>query len=181
MDIKETSKLTIIRFFISLAIIFFVALPWYKFNIIWPSYMFGGKVIIELNYILATILLLLFLIIYFIDSKRSKGLNDIIYKILIDGLLMTFAFNHNIGLIIPLIVIIRDILVLGHNNIKSTSLDRISNIVMIIGIFFVLVGNIPFELLNLAVDQGLILIATCIKVYQGCLYFLMSKANSEVE
>ena len=188
MKKNESNKLTIIRIFLSLIIIFLLAMPWYKFNISWSSYMFGGKVLIEFNYIVAAILLIIFLLMYFANRKSimasnyGKILNSISYKVLINGLLITFAYNKNISVLIPLIVIIRDIFVTSVSlNTKVLVIDKVSRVLMILGILLVLVGNIPFEFLNLAIDQGIILIATCLSVYSGCEYFLIYKYKLEDE
>ena len=172
MENNKINKVVVFKIIISLIIIMLVSLPWYKFNISWPSYMFGGKVLLELNYIIALVFLMIYISIN-IFSKKSR-LSNITNTVLIDVLLISFAYNHNISVMIPIIVVFKDIYI---TNIRTnkTKINNISDILMYIGFAFVLIGNIPFELLNLAIDQGIIIIAACIGLYDGIDVLLSEK------
>lgn len=175
MENNKISGTFKIKTIISTFIIILISFPWYKLNIIWPSYMFVGKIIIELNYLIALVLLISYLIIYYIYyNKSNMALNNINNKILINGVLISFAYNHNISILIPIIIVINSIMSLYLKN-KINHLDRISDIIMYIGIVFVLIGNLPFEFLNLAVDQGLIIIASCFSIYSSVINISTNK------
>ena len=167
----ENNKFKITRIVLVILLILLVSTPWYKFNIRWPSYMFGGKVILELNYIISSILLILYLLL---SLFNHNPFSDVLHQVLIDSLLISLAYNHNISLIIPLLVVLKDIII-TNKNIKKTKMDRASNIIIYIGFMFVFLGNIPFELLNLAIDQGLIIIGSCMGIYNSISILLENK------
>lgn len=164
MENKKVSSAFIFKTIISFIIFILLSFPWFKFNVTWPSYMFGGKVIIELNYIISLVFLIIYLFMCFFNDNNS--LNNVSNKVLIDGILIALAYNHSISILLPIIVVVKDIFVLYLKG-KVTSIDKVSNIIMFIGIILVLLGNIPFEFLNLAVDQGLIILASCMSIYSG--------------
>ena len=171
MENNKRSKYDIFVITIVIVMIMLVSLPWYKFNIIWPSYMFGGKVILELNYIITFVCLVFYLLLGIFNYSRY---GHILNQILIDGLLISFAYNHNVSLMIPLLVVFKDLCLLN-NRVKRTKMDKVSNVIIYIGFMFVFLGNIPFEFLNLAIDQGLIIVGTCIGLYNGICNLLVSK------
>ena len=193
MKKKLPNILTISRIILSIIILCLIGLPWYKFNIVWPSYLIGGKVVLELNYIISAIIFAIAAITDFLDgylarkynavSNFGKLMDAIADKVLVNGILIILAYNHNIGLIIPVIIVIRDIfvdaikMVSASNNkvIGASTAGKIKTIFMMVGIFFVLIGNLPFEFFNLDIDQGIILIATCLSIYSGIEYYLVNK------
>ena len=193
MKKKLPNILTITRIFLSIIVLCLIGLPWYKFNITWPSYMFGGKVVVELNYLISAVIFAIACLTDMLDgyfarkwdavSDFGKCMDAIADKVLVNGVLIILAYNHNISLIIPVIIIIRDICVDAIKMVSASKAKvigasiagKIKTIFMMVGITLVLIGNIPFEFFNLAVDQGLILIATCLSIYSGIEYFLVNK------
>lgn len=185
--------LTISRIVLSVIVLCLIGLPWYKFNFTWPSYMFGGKVVVELNYIIAAVIFGIACLTDMLDgyfarkynavTDFGKCMDAIADKILVNGVLIILAYNHNIALIIPIIIVIRDTFVdaikmvsASKNKVIGASMaGKIKTVFMMIGIIFVLIGNLPFEFLNLAVDQGIVLIATCLSIYSGIEYYLVNK------
>lgn len=177
MESNKKNRYDIFIITMVILLISLVSLPWYKFNIMWPSYMFGGKVILELNYIIAFCVLVLYLILGIFNYSRYSNMLD---QILIDGILISFAYNHNISIMVPLIIVFKDLCMLN-NRVKKTKMDKASNIIIYIGFMFVFLGNIPFEFLNLAIDQGLIIIGTCLGLYNGICNLLVSKKTITTE
>ena len=193
MKKKIPNIITMIRIILSVVVLLLLGLPWHKFNIVWPSYMFYGKVVVELNYLLSAIIFAIASFTDFLDgylarkwnvvSDFGKVMDAIADKVLVNGVLIILAYNHNIMLMIPVVIVLRDICVDAIKSvcgskgkvIGASIAGKIKTIFMLIGIILVLAGNIPFEFFNLAVDQGLILIATCLSVYSGVEYFLVNK------
>lgn len=190
---KVPNILTFIRIILSIFILCLLGLPWYKFNITWPSYMFGGKVIVELNYLISAIIFMIASVTDFLDgyiarkydavSDFGKVMDSIADKLLVNGVLIVLAYNRNIALIVPVVIVLRDIVVDAIKSvcgskgkvIAASIAGKIKTATMMVGILFVLIGNIPFEFFNLAIDQGLVLIATILSVYSGVEYFLVNK------
>ena len=199
MKKKLPNILTISRIVLSIIVLCLIGLPWYKFNITWPSYMFGGKVVLELNYIIAAIIFAIACLTDMLDgylarkydavSDFGKCMDAIADKVLVYGVLIILAYNHNIALIVPVIIVIRDTFVDAIKMISASKkkvigasmAGKVKTVFMMIGIISVLIGNLPFEFFNLAVDQGIVLIATCLSVYSGIEYYLANKEVFNIE
>jgi CDP-diacylglycerol---glycerol-3-phosphate 3-phosphatidyltransferase len=187
------NKLTFLRIILAIIILLLLGLPWQNFNVNWPIYLVGGKVILKLNYLVSAILFVIAALTDMFDGKLARKYNAVTNygkvmdaiadKVLVNGILIILAYNHDISVIVPVIIVIRDIvvdaikMVSGNNGkvVAASMAGKIKTAFMMVGITFVLVGNIPFEFFNIAFDQGLILVATCLSIYSGIEYYLNNK------
>ena len=193
MKMNLPNKLTMLRLFLTLIILILIGFNWSLFNIVWPTYLIGGKVLLKLNYLVALIIFIIASLTDFLDGKiaRKKNLitdfgkmmDAIADKVLVNSILIVLAYNHDISLVVPVIVVIRDIIVdsikmISGNNgkvVAASMAGKIKTATMMVGICFVLAGNIPMEFFGIAFDQLLILIATCLSIYSGIEYFMNNK------
>ena len=104
-------------------------------------------------------------------------------KVLVNGVLMIFAFNGNIPIVIPVVIIIRDTVV---DSIKMVSgskgkvvaasiWGKIKTACMMVGLSLVFFSNLPFELFGFRLDYILLIIATVLSIYSGIQYFIVNK------
>lgn len=193
MKLNLPNKLTLLRMILSIIILILIGINWSQFNITWPTYLIGGKVILRLNYLIAAGIFIIASLTDFLDGKLARKNNQvtdfgkmmdaIADKVLVNSILIVLAYNHDISLIVPVVVIIRDIIVdsikmISGNNgkvVAASIAGKIKTATMMVGIVLVLIGNIPMEFFGIALDQLLVLIATCLSVYSGIEYFLNTK------
>src|SRR5574344_1148717 len=193
MKMNLPNKLTIVRIILSIIILCLLGLPWQNFNVNFPTYLFGGKVLIKLNYLISAGLFIIAALTDSLDGYLArknnmvtdfgKVMDAIADKILVNGVLIILAYNHDISVLVPVIIVLRDTIVdaikmvSGNKGkvVAASMAGKAKTLTMMVGITFVLVGNIPFEFFNIAVDQGLILVATCLSIYSGILYYLNNK------
>ena len=193
MKMNLPNKLTLLRIGLSIIILILIGFNWSHFNIIWPTYLIGGKVLLKLNYLIALGIFIIASFTDFLDGKiaRKKNLvtdfgkvmDAIADKVLVNGVLIILAYNHDISVIVPVVVVLRDTIVdsikmvSGNNGkvVAASIAGKIKTATMMVGICFVLGGNLPMEFFGIALDQLLVLVATCLSIYSGIEYFINNK------
>ncbi len=188
------NKITISRVLLSIILLVLLVFPFYKFGIEFPTYVIAnGKVILSLKYMIAGVLFLVASLTDFLDGYLArknnqvtdfgKVLDAIADKMLVNGVLIILAVENQISVIVPVVVIIRDIavdsikMIAGQKNgaVGASWTGKIKTIFMLIGLTLLFFGNLPFELVNLRVAEFLILVATVLSVVSGVQYYLNNK------
>lgn len=193
MKMNLPNKLTCLRIFLAIIILVLIGMPWYQFGISFPQYTLGGRVVLKLHYIIAGVLFIIASLTDMLDGKIARKYNmvtdfgkvmdAIADKVLVNGLLILLAYNRDISVIVPVIIITRDTVVdaikmtAGNKGkvIAASMAGKVKTACMMVGIALVLFSNIPFEFFGIAVDQGLVLFATCMSIYSGIQYYLVNK------
>lgn len=188
MKLNLPNKITIIRIILSVILLLLLLIPWYNLGYTFPEYLINGE-ILSLKNIIAGIIFLLASSTDFIDGylARSKNMvtnfgkvaDAIADKILVNGLLIILAYERFLPVIIPVIIIIRDIIVdsckmvCGSEGkaVGASILGKLKTICMMSGLTLLLFNNIPFAFINIPVDTFLILLATILSVISGYQYF----------
>jgi len=186
------NKITIGRIVLSILMIILLLIPWYDLNIQFSEFIINGE-ILSLKYILAGIIFLIASLTDFLDGYLARSRNmvtdfgkvadAIADKILVNGLLIILAYDRMIPVLIPVVIITRDIIVdsckmiCGNKGkvVAASWLGKAKTMCMMIGLTLVLFGNVPFALINFPVDSILLLIATILSVISGCQYYYNSK------
>ena len=188
------NKITISRIFLSVILLLLMIFPFYKFGFEFPTYVIGnGKVILNLKYIIVGFLFLIASLTDFLDGHLArknnqvtdfgKVLDAIADKMLVNGVLIILAVESQISVIVPVIIVIRDIavdsikMIAGQKNgaVAASWTGKTKTVCMLIGLTLLFFGNLPFELFNLRVAEFLILIATVLSVVSGVQYYLNNK------
>ncbi len=182
------NKITLARIFLTIVIIFLCLFPFYLVNINFPQYNVRG-VIVDSKYVIAGILFVIASISDFIDGKiaRSRGLvtdtgkmlDAIADKVLVNSVLVIFASNGFIHPIIAVIYIFRDEVVnalrmhaaKGGIIVPAGVSGKIKTFAMMTGLSLMFFYNLPFELINIHVDDFLIYFATIMSVASGIEYY----------
>ena len=186
------NRITITRIVLSVAIMLLLLIPWHELNVSFPDYVVNGNAI-NLKYIITGAVFMIASLSDFLDGHiaRSRNmvtdfgkvLDAIADKILVNGLLIIMAYDRMISVIIPVVIITRDIItdtckmVCGSNGkvVAASKLGKLKTIFMMTGITLVLFGNIPFTFINVPVDKILVLCATLLSVISGIQYYNNSK------
>ncbi len=182
------NKITIFRIFLAIIMLVLLMIPWYDMGIDFPKYLVNGEVL-SLKYIIATIIFVIASVTDFIDGylARSKNMvtdfgkvaDAIADKILVNGLLIILAYDHLIPVLVPVIIITRDIIVdsckmISGNNgkvVAASFLGKAKTFCMMIGLTLVMLNNFPFTYLNIPVDIFLVMLATLLSIVSGCEYY----------
>ena len=186
------NKITIVRIILAFIIMLLLLLPWYQFGVEWPVFIVKG-LNINLKYIIVGILFLIASLSDFIDgylARKNNMVTDfgkvadaIADKVLVNGLLIILAYERIISIVIPVVIITRDIVVdslkmLSGNKgkvVAASILGKVKTICMMSGLTLVLFYNLPFELINFPLADILLIIATVMSVISGCDYYYKSK------
>lgn len=187
------NKITVSRIILAVVILVMLIFPWYQVGVEFPKYTIAGSIIVDLKYIIAGILFVIAAVTDFIDGHmaRRKGLvtdfgkvmDAVADKILVNGLLIILACNGFISIVVPVVIITRDIfvdsikMVAGQKKgaVGASFAGKAKTVCMLIGIALIMFYNLPFEIWNIKVADILILAATVLSVVSGCQYYLNYK------
>ena len=186
------NKITLARIFLSFLIIMLFVLPWNEMGLEWPIYVYRN-IIIDLKYIIGGILFVIAASSDFVDGYIARKHNlvtdfgkvadAIADKILVNGLLVILAFERNIPVIVPVVIITRDTItdsikmIVGNKGkaVGASILGKIKTAFMMVGLTLTLFYNLPFEIWSINVSEILIIIATVLSVVSGVEYYALSK------
>ena len=187
------NKITLVRIILAIIVLVLLMFPFGSFGLTMPIYKIGTNVTLKLNYLIAGILFVIASVTDFLDGNIArknnmvtdfgKVMDAIADKILVNGTLIIMAYNGNIPLVIPVVIITRDTVVDSIKMIAGSKgkvvgasiAGKIKTICMLVGLSLVFFSNLPFELLGIKLDYILIIIATVLSVYSGIQYFIVNK------
>ena len=192
MKLNLPNKITIARILLAAIMLIMLLIPWYDLGIKFPEYIVNGE-ILSLKYIIAGIIFIVASVTDFVDGYLARSRNmvtdfgkvadAIADKILVNGLLIILAYDRLIPILVPVVIITRDIIVdslkmISGNKgkvVAASWLGKAKTMCMMIGLTLVLFNNIPFIFINLSIDIFLLLIATLLSVISGCQYYYNTK------
>lgn len=187
------NKITMVRIFLAVIVLILLMFPYGQIGVNVPIYKVGANVTISLNYIVAGVLFIIASITDFLDGNIArknnlvtdfgKVMDAIADKVLVNGVLIILAYNGNIPLIIPVIIITRDTvvdsikMVAGSKGktVGASIWGKLKTICMMVGLSLVFFSNIPFELIGFRLDYILLIAATILSIYSGIQYFIVNK------
>lgn len=188
------NKITIARIVLSVLLLIMLIFPFYRVGYEFPTYVIAnGKVILNLKYIIGGILFFIASSTDFLDGYLArknnqvtdfgKVLDSIADKMLVNGVLIILAVESQISVIVPVVIVIRDIavdsikMIAGQKNgaVAASWTGKIKTACMLTGLTLLFFGNLPFELVNLRVAEFLILAATVLSVVSGVQYYQNNK------
>lgn len=116
-------------------------------------------------------------------TSFGKFIDPIADKLLVNTMLMLFAFSGSISIIPVLVMIWRDMIVDGLRMSASSKgtvvaagmLGKLKTVVQMLAIIFVLLHNFPFIYMGIPMDQIFIWTAMIISVLSGLHYFVKLK------
>ena len=182
------NKITMSRIFMTILIIGVCLFPFYSVGIDIPKYDVSG-IVMDLRYIIAGALFIIASVTDFIDGKLARSrnivtdtgkmLDAIADKVLVNSVLIIFAANGFIHPIVAVIYIFRDEVVnamrmhaaKGGVVVPASISGKIKTFAMMTGLSLMFFYNLPFELVNIHIDEFLIYFATVMSVVSGIQYY----------
>ena len=187
------NKITMARIYLSIALIVMLIFPFDLCGIYFKDFIVFGKITMNLKYLIAGGVFLVASITDTLDGyiARSRNLvtdfgkvmDAIADKVLVNGVLIALACDGTINIAIPIIVVTRDIfvdsikMVVGSKGkaVGASILGKIKTIAMMTGITLTFFYNLPCELVNFDLANGLLYVATVLSVLSGIQYYLVNK------
>lgn len=186
------NKISIFRIILVPIIWIFLLFPYKYLNIYFPILNFS-IVFIPMERLIVLLLFVLAAISDFLDgyiarkynmiSNFGKFIDPIADKLLINSLLIIFAFERTVPLICILIMISRDIIVdairmnlaLNGQILSAGIFGKLKTVMQMIAIVVILLNNYPFELFSIPMATILIWFATFVSVFSGVKYLISSR------
>lgn len=191
------NKITVSRIVLGIIILIMLVIPWHALNVTFPVYdsIFGVTLTNPLNlkYLIAGVLFMIASITDRLDGQLARKLNmvtdlgkmldAIADKILVNGVLIILAYDRLIPLVVPVVIITRDIItdtckmVSGNKGkvVAASWMGKIKTVFMMVGVTLTFFGNLPFELIHFNFSELCLIIATILSVVSGCQYFFNTK------
>lgn len=186
------TKLTVLRIILTFVIIFILVFPFYAIGLSFPQYVING-VVVKSQYIISGVLFIIASVTDFIDgylarknnqvTDLGKMLDAIADKILVDPVLIILACQGFINVLVPVIIVLRDIFV---NAIKMQAASsgkvvaaiksgKFKTTTLMAGMVLAFFYNIPFEFMSLDVAGFLLLIGSVLSIVSAIQYYNLNK------
>lgn len=185
------NKITCVRLVISVIVLIMLCIPWGSLGVDWPVYNVLGVENVNLKYLIAGGLFAIGSFTDFLDgfiarkynlvTDFGKVMDAIADKVLVNGVLIILAYDKFIPLVVPVIIISRDIavdsikMVAGSKKgaVAASWPGKVKTICMMVGLTLVFFYNMPFAFIGhgLRIDYLFVYVATIMSVVSGLLYF----------
>ncbi len=188
------NKITICRMILSILLMLLMIFPVEKIGISFPEIMINSNLIIDSKYLICGVIFLIASLTDFVDgflarkynlvTDMGKVIDAIADKILVNSVLIIFAVNGSLSVIIPVIIICRDIavdsikMVAGSKSgaVAASKTGKLKTVCMMFGLTLLFFYNLPFSLFGInKVAEVLIMIACILSVISGVEYFNKNK------
>ena len=189
------NKITCVRLVISVIVLIMLCIPWGSLGVDWPVYNVLGVENVNLKYLIAGGLFAIGSFTDFLDgfiarkynlvTDFGKVMDAIADKVLVNGVLIILAYDKFIPLVVPVIIISRDIavdsikMVAGSKKgaVAASWPGKVKTICMMIGLTLVFFYNMPFAFIGHGIPVGdfFVYIATVLSIVSGCQYWLANK------
>ena len=186
------TKITVARLVLTVVIVLLLMVPFSLLGINFPIYDVNG-VSVELNYIIAGVIFIIASLTDFLDgylarknnqvTDTGKMLDAIADKVLVNSVLIILAAQGFIHVIIPVVIVLRDIIV---NAIKMEAAGKgkvvaaiksgkFKTATLMVGTVLTFFYNLPFELININVAEFLLYIAVILSIISAIQYWNLNK------
>ena len=120
---------------------------------------------------------------YNMVTDYGKVMDAIADKLLVNGVLIILATEGLISVIVPVVVVSRDIIVdsikmvAGQKNgaVGASTTGKVKTTFMLIGITLIFFYDLPFSLVNVKPGKVCIMIATILSIISGIQYYTKNK------
>ena len=183
------NSLTKSRMIMAILILFLLLFPWSDIHFTFPTFLVAGKVLVDTKYLLAGFIFVIASVTDYLDgqiARKEKKASDygaimdaIADKVLVNGVLIVLAYQGFISVLIPVIIVTRDIIVdalrIAASQkkviVKANKWGKLKTATMLSGISLMLFCNLPFEVWNIYIAEILIDMATVLSVASGVIYY----------
>ena len=190
---NKANKITMVRVIMSLVIIILLLFPFDQMGIDFPTYLVGGRILIDLKYIIVGVLFIIASFTDFLDgyvarkynmvTDFGKMIDAISDKLLTNSVLVILGCSGKIPAVIVVIIIARDIvvdsikMVIGNKGYAVAAIGggKVKTATLMVGIILTLFYNLPFELISLRISEFLLVLAAILSIISGVKYYIMAK------
>ena len=190
---NKANRITMVRIIMSVIILILLLVPFEQFNIEFPVWTVGKRVLLDSKYVIAGILFIIASLTDFLDgyvarkynmvTDFGKMIDAISDKLLTNTVLVVLACNQLISPVIAVVIIARDIVVdsikmlIGNKGkaVAAIPIAKVKTATLMIGITLTFFSNLPFELIPFRVSDYLLIIAAVLSVVSGAKYYIMAK------
>lgn len=193
------NKLTMLRIYLTIAIIFILLFPFGEIGINLPKLFINEAIVVDIKYFIAGFLFIIASLTDFLDgyiarkynlvTDFGKMIDAIADKVLVNSVLIILAAQGVIHPIIPVVIIFRDTVV---NSIKmiagnkgqvvaAINTGKIKTASMMVGLTLAFFYNLPFAFWNLRVADLLLAVATILSIVSGFQYYAINKHLIEIK
>ncbi|MEG2351185.1 MAG: CDP-diacylglycerol--glycerol-3-phosphate 3-phosphatidyltransferase [Bacilli bacterium] len=186
------NKLTMVRIFLTIALITILLFPFYTVNITFPKLLVGA-ITVDTKYLIAAGIFTIASLTDFFDGYVARKYNmvtdfgkmvdAIADKMLVNSTLIVLASQGFVAPIIVVIIVLRDSVV---NTIKmiagskgkvvaAIKSGKLKTACLMVGIVLTMCYNLPFELFGLDIANFLLVVATILSIISGIQYYLLNK------
>ena len=190
---NKANKITISRIVMSVIILILLLVPFEQFNIDFPVWTVGKRVLLDSKYVIAGVLFIIASLTDFLDgyiarkynmvTDFGKMIDAISDKLLTNTVLVVLACNQLISPVIAVVIIARDIVVdsikmlIGNKGkaVAAIPIAKVKTATLMVGLTLTFFSNLPFELIPIRVSDYLLIIAAVLSVVSGAKYYVMAK------
>ena len=187
------NRITVCRIILSILLLILLIFPLDKVGITFPEIMVNENFIIDSKYLICGVVFMIASLTDFLDGHLARKYNmvtdlgkvmdAIADKILVNGVLIVLAYEGYISVIIPVIIVSRDIIVdsikmvAGQKNgaVGASKAGKAKTMCMMIGVTLLFFYDLPLSLFNIYPARVLILIATILSILSGIQYYEKNK------
>ena len=187
------NKITISRIILSLFILFLLMVPLERLGIDLRDLVVPPTIRVDVKYLICGVLFLIASATDILDGKIArkynmvtdfgKVLDAIADKLLVNGVLIILACQGFINVIIPVVIVSRDIIVdsikmiAGEKSgaVAASKAGKIKTVLMMSGVTLMLFYNLPFEIWGLRIADMLIMSATVFSLVSAVEYYINNK------
>ena len=171
------NKITMCRIILSIILLIVLIFPLEGLGIDFPEIRINSKILIDSKDIICGIIFVVASLTDFLDgflarkynivTDLGKVMDAIADKILVNGVLIVLACNGYISVIIPVVIVSRDIavdsikMIAGQKNgaVAASKTGKAKTALMLIGIILVLFNDLPFAIWGVYPGKIIIMIA----------------------
>lgn len=187
------NRITLCRIILSIFLLILLIFPMEKVGIDFPEFKIAN-VIINSKYLICGIVFMIASLTDFLDgylarkynlvTDLGKVMDAIADKVLVNGVLIVLAANGYISVVVPVVIVSRDIfvdsikMVAGQKSgaVGASMAGKIKTVFMLVGITLLFFYDLPFSLMGINwVSRVIIMIATVLSVISGVQYYVKNK------
>ena len=187
------NRITICRIILAVILLILMTFPLNRIGFDFPEIMINQEFIIDSKYLICGVIFLIAAVTDFLDGHIARKYNlvtdfgkvadAIADKVLVNGVLVVLACEGYISVIIPVVIVSRDIfvdsikMIAGQKNevVAASKTGKAKTVFMLVGITLILFYNLPFSLFGVYPARVLIMIATVLSVLSEIEYYTKNK------
>lgn len=186
------TKLTFVRLILSLIIIILLIFPFYRVGVNFPQFLFKN-ILIDLRYLISGVLFIIASITDYYDGKLARKNNEVTNfgklvdaiadKVLVNSVLIIFACQGFISVVVPVVIIVRDIIVdairmicANNGKVQAAKLSgKIKTATLMVGVILTFFYNLPFQIWGYRVSDFFLYFGTIMSVVSMFEYYNLNK------